>query len=345
MLAVEALFDMNLLNCRPSMVAATLLYAERRLRGAVPFWPTSLAKMTGYEDLTTPEIACAVRTAQKLCRKGVYADHYKRQMTENAEGAVGGRKGGVTAAAVAMERLMLTASDSATLPGPSSMGFAATPAAIAGACGSFSSNGSLSVLGLSPGQLLQLPTTTAGLNVSISSSSGPVLPIEAMGNLGASSWSTHSLPLPQQGGTKSSSQLPSLLVPIQQGQQQDMQTQQGLGDQQQGNLLLLSDTAMATLRGSLLGAVGTSTGRQMAMVQGVGARGVSHGQSQMRGASLGELQALEHSGQLGQGLGLGMVSAPGSAAAPQSQATQGLEGLALSLQALGITSSSLGQMF
>jgi pentatricopeptide repeat domain-containing protein 1 len=31
------------------VVAAALLYAERRLRGAVPFWPSMLAKLTSYE--------------------------------------------------------------------------------------------------------------------------------------------------------------------------------------------------------------------------------------------------------------------------------------------------------
>jgi pentatricopeptide repeat domain-containing protein 1 len=69
MLVVESLFDMQLLNCRPSVVAAAVLYAERRQRGAVPFWPSALAKATGYQDMSTPELAMAVRTAQKLCRK------------------------------------------------------------------------------------------------------------------------------------------------------------------------------------------------------------------------------------------------------------------------------------
>lgn len=88
MLAVEALFDMSLLNCRPSVVAAALLYAERRQRGAVPFWPSMLAKLTGYDDLTTPELACAVRTAQKLCRKVLYTQIYKQQCINLAAQAV-----------------------------------------------------------------------------------------------------------------------------------------------------------------------------------------------------------------------------------------------------------------
>lgn len=81
MLVVESLFETALLNCRPSVVAAALLYAERRQRGAVPFWPSTLAKMTGYEDLTSPELAVAVRTAQKLCRKLLYTQIYRVQAT------------------------------------------------------------------------------------------------------------------------------------------------------------------------------------------------------------------------------------------------------------------------
>jgi len=80
MMAVESLYDLSLLNCRPSVVAAALLYAERRLRGAVPFWPSVLAKMTHYEDMATPELTVAVRIAQKLSRKHVYAQIYKTQL-------------------------------------------------------------------------------------------------------------------------------------------------------------------------------------------------------------------------------------------------------------------------
>jgi pentatricopeptide repeat domain-containing protein 1 len=89
MLAVEAQFDTSLLNCRPSVVAAALLYAERRQRGAVPFWPSMLAKLTGYEDLTTPELACAVKSAQKLCRKAHYMQLYKTQSAQLAAQLMG----------------------------------------------------------------------------------------------------------------------------------------------------------------------------------------------------------------------------------------------------------------
>jgi len=98
MLAVEALFDMALLNCRPSAVAAAILYAERRQRGAVPFWPSSLANMTGYEDLTSPELAVAVHTAQKLCRKVLYTQIYRAQATGLATAAAGHQPGVAVAA-------------------------------------------------------------------------------------------------------------------------------------------------------------------------------------------------------------------------------------------------------
>ncbi|KXZ56011.1 hypothetical protein GPECTOR_2g1563 [Gonium pectorale] len=84
MLAVESLYDLSLLNCRPSVVAAAILYAERRLRGAVPFWPSMLSKLTGYHDMSTPELTVAVRVAQKLSRKLVYAQMYKAQLIQLA---------------------------------------------------------------------------------------------------------------------------------------------------------------------------------------------------------------------------------------------------------------------
>lgn len=46
-LANESLMDVGFLNCRPSMVAAGILYTYRRCRGIVPCWPSVLAKMTG----------------------------------------------------------------------------------------------------------------------------------------------------------------------------------------------------------------------------------------------------------------------------------------------------------
>ena len=50
----EAVPDMSFLNCRPSVVAAAVLYVERRARGAIPFWPSMLAKLTGYKVRGAP---------------------------------------------------------------------------------------------------------------------------------------------------------------------------------------------------------------------------------------------------------------------------------------------------
>ena len=81
LLVVESLFDVSFLNCRPSVIAAAILYAERRQRGVVPFWPSVLSKMTGYEDLATPELTLAVRSALKMCRKVLYVHRYRAHIT------------------------------------------------------------------------------------------------------------------------------------------------------------------------------------------------------------------------------------------------------------------------
>ncbi|EFN58079.1 hypothetical protein CHLNCDRAFT_142374 [Chlorella variabilis] len=53
-LVTDCLTDMAFLNCRPSVIAAALLYVERRSRGIIPFWPSMLAKLTGYQALAQP---------------------------------------------------------------------------------------------------------------------------------------------------------------------------------------------------------------------------------------------------------------------------------------------------
>lgn len=65
-LSRDALIDMAFLNCRPSVIAAALLYVERRSRGAIPFWPSMLAKLTGYQDMSTPELSVAIKAAQRV---------------------------------------------------------------------------------------------------------------------------------------------------------------------------------------------------------------------------------------------------------------------------------------
>ncbi|KAK9820095.1 hypothetical protein WJX72_006068 [[Myrmecia] bisecta] len=65
----ESLSDMAFLNCRPSVIAAAVIYAERRSRGIVPFWPSMLAKLTGYMDMSTPELSVAIKAAQRMCAR------------------------------------------------------------------------------------------------------------------------------------------------------------------------------------------------------------------------------------------------------------------------------------
>lgn len=64
-----ALADAEFLNFRPSVLAAALLYAERRGRGALPFWPAALAQLTGYTHAATPELAAAIAAGQRLCER------------------------------------------------------------------------------------------------------------------------------------------------------------------------------------------------------------------------------------------------------------------------------------
>ncbi len=52
---------MAFLNCRPSVIAAAVIYAERRARGIIPFWPYMLAKLSGYDNMSTPELSVAIK--------------------------------------------------------------------------------------------------------------------------------------------------------------------------------------------------------------------------------------------------------------------------------------------
>lgn len=54
------------LNFRPSIVAAAVLYVERRSRGAVPLWPVALAQLTGMYDLGVPEFIAAIKATESL---------------------------------------------------------------------------------------------------------------------------------------------------------------------------------------------------------------------------------------------------------------------------------------
>lgn len=65
----DCLGEMAFLNCRPSVIAAAVLYTDRRARGVIPFWPTMLAKVTGYQDMSTPELSVAIKAAQRMVSK------------------------------------------------------------------------------------------------------------------------------------------------------------------------------------------------------------------------------------------------------------------------------------
>ena len=68
-LVAESVTEITFLNCRPSVIAAAVIYAERRARGIIPFWPSMLAKLTGYQDMSTPELSVAIKAAQRMCNR------------------------------------------------------------------------------------------------------------------------------------------------------------------------------------------------------------------------------------------------------------------------------------
>lgn len=56
----------NLIGCKPSHIAASILYVLRKMKGMVPFWPTALASMTGFANLQSGELANCVSTVTTL---------------------------------------------------------------------------------------------------------------------------------------------------------------------------------------------------------------------------------------------------------------------------------------
>mmetsp|Transcript_3237 Transcript_3237/g.8115 ORF Transcript_3237/g.8115 Transcript_3237/m.8115 type:complete len:1105 (+) Transcript_3237:237-3551(+) len=97
-LVADSLHDTTFLNCRPSVVAAAVLCRVRRCRGIVPYWPSVLAKMTGYRDMSSPEIAVAVKAAHRLYIEwaGRHAVPllFDRSDSSCSGGALGGSLGG-----------------------------------------------------------------------------------------------------------------------------------------------------------------------------------------------------------------------------------------------------------
>jgi hypothetical protein len=67
-LVSRAAMDAEFLNYRPTITAAAALYCERLQKGLLPFWPSSLAGLTGYSNARTPELAAAINGAQRLIK-------------------------------------------------------------------------------------------------------------------------------------------------------------------------------------------------------------------------------------------------------------------------------------
>jgi len=66
-LCTACICDTAFLNCRPSIIASAVVYTDRRTRGVIPFWPSALAKLTGYNDVSALELSVAIKTAHRIC--------------------------------------------------------------------------------------------------------------------------------------------------------------------------------------------------------------------------------------------------------------------------------------
>lgn len=65
----HTVMESDFLNYRPSITAAAVLYCDRLHKGLLPFWPSSLALLTGYSNAHTPELAAAINGAQRLFKQ------------------------------------------------------------------------------------------------------------------------------------------------------------------------------------------------------------------------------------------------------------------------------------
>ena len=68
----QSLPDIAFLNCRPSVIAAAIVYAERRSRGIIPFWPSMLSKLSGYQ------VCCSPRPLEIFWCHGCAVEHLSR---------------------------------------------------------------------------------------------------------------------------------------------------------------------------------------------------------------------------------------------------------------------------
>jgi pentatricopeptide repeat domain-containing protein 1 len=71
-LCLDCISETSFLNCRPSIVAAAVIYVSRRERGAIPFWPSSLSRLTGYNDVSALELSVAIKSAQRIVSSRSY---------------------------------------------------------------------------------------------------------------------------------------------------------------------------------------------------------------------------------------------------------------------------------
>ena len=71
-LCLACVSETSFLNCRPSIVAAAVVYVNRRERGAIPFWPSSLSRLTGYNDVGALELSVAIKAAQRITSSSRY---------------------------------------------------------------------------------------------------------------------------------------------------------------------------------------------------------------------------------------------------------------------------------
>ena len=72
-LCLDCISETSFLNCRPSIIAAAVVYVNRRERGAIPFWPSSLSRLTGYNDVGALELSVAIKAAQRITSSSRYA--------------------------------------------------------------------------------------------------------------------------------------------------------------------------------------------------------------------------------------------------------------------------------
>jgi hypothetical protein len=69
----EAARTPALAGSRPSLVAAGVLAATRAAAGAVPVWPSALARLTGVRDAAAPELAVPLAAIEPLARAAAAA--------------------------------------------------------------------------------------------------------------------------------------------------------------------------------------------------------------------------------------------------------------------------------